>query len=328
MPLGQLDLLISTEQMYITEHNNSIALEVIMCSVLSLFEFQELFGTEESCFEYMFKVRFPMGYHCPRCNHDKASLVSTRKLFQCCNCRYQISMTAGTVFHKSHLSLKVLFLAVYLIATNKKGISALELQRKLGLGSYKTAWLLLHKLRKAMRGPVFDHLAGMVEVDETYVGGSRHGIPGRGAENKEIVAVAIETDGKYMGRTCLKMVPNAKRESLEPFVYEAIVPGSTVKTDGLMSYIHLKDHYIHNRLPLNGKENANTMLPKVHIIITNLKAWMRGTFNRYPKAKHMNAYLKEFEYRFNKRWYPEGIFDDLIKTCTYEDTVTMAELTA
>jgi len=220
-----------------------------------------------------------------------------------------------------------LFYAVYLLATHKKGISALELQRKLGIRNYKTAWLLLHKLRKAMQDPQFLSLIGRVEVDETYLGGSRHGPPGRGAANKEVIAVAVETRGKKMGRSTLKHVPNAKRSSLQPFVQASIQTGSTLITDGLSSYNHLKEQYFHDRRPAKDPEEALKLLPRVHIVITNLKAWMRGTFNRYPKPKHLAAYLLEFQFRFNRRWRPESIFEQLLNNCVFNTTVTMAELT-
>ncbi len=298
-----------------------------MCSVLSLFEFQKHFGSEEACFDHLYKTKWPNGFVCPRCGHQKASFIKTRKLYQCSNCRYQASVTAGTVFHRSKLPLQMLFLAVYLLSTNKKGFSALELQRKLGIRNYKTAWLLMHKVRKAMTHSCSLPLIGTVEVDETYLGGSRHGTPGRGAENKEVIAVAVETNGKTMGRSKMQHVPNARRESLEPFVKEQVKPGSTVKTDGLTSYFHLSESYCHHRIPLKDPEDALKLMPKVHIVITNLKAWMRGTFNRYPKPKHLQTYLKEFEFRFNRRWQPELIFEQLLNNCILENTITMAELT-
>lgn len=298
-----------------------------MCSVLSLFEFERQFGSEEACFEFLFFQRWPDGFHCPHCGHEEYSFIRTRKLYQCCSCRYQTSVTAGTVFHRSKLPLRTLFYAVYLLATHKKGMSALELQRKLGIRNYKTAWLLLHKLRSAMRDRTFMPLIGTVEVDETYLGGSRHGTPGRGANNKEVIAVAVETHGKKMGRSMLKRVPNARRESLEPFVTEQVQAGSTVITDGLMSYNWLPDRYTHDRRPQKDPEDGIKLLPKVHIVITNLKAWMRGTFNRYPAPKHLDAYLHEFQFRFNRRWNPESIFEQLLNNCVSYNTVTLADLT-
>jgi transposase-like protein len=298
-----------------------------MCSVLSLFEFERLFGSEDACIDYLFSQRWPEGFCCPHCGHRQYSFIRTRRLYQCCHCRYQASVTAGTVFHRSRLALRTLFYAVYLLATHKKGFSALELQRKLGIRNYKTAWLLLHKLRRAMRDREFLALIGTVEVDETYLGGSRHGPRGRGAENKELVAVAVETHGKKMGRSMLEQLPGAKREHLEPFVLEKVQAGSTIITDGFASYNRLKERYFHDRRPQKAPEDSLKLLPKVHIVITNLKAWMRGTFNRYPSPKHLDAYLREFQFRFNRRWKPEHIFDQLLKNCIFYNTVTMAELT-
>ncbi|MDP8207907.1 MAG: IS1595 family transposase [Candidatus Electryonea clarkiae] len=196
-----------------------------MAKVLSFFDFQEFFATEHACFDYLFKIRWPNGFICPRCHHDQASFVSTRKLFQCCSCRYQASVTAGTVFHKLRQPLQKLFLAVFLFSTSKKGISAMELQRKTGIKSYKTAWLLLHKLRKGMKSTGIFPLTDPVELDETYIGGSRQGTTGRGAEDKVLVAIAIETrNKKKMGRAYMKPIKDAGKKELGQFVKEHIQP--------------------------------------------------------------------------------------------------------
>ena len=159
-----------------------------MASVLSLSEFLHRFPSEDECYEYLAKKRWPNGFRCPRCGHPTAYYLSARKKYQCINCRHQTSVTAGTVFHKLRQPLSKLFWAVYLIATTKKGISAMELQRKLGLKSYRTAWTLLHKIRVDMATSQAFPLTGTVEVDETYIGGRRPGKRGRGAEGKSLVA--------------------------------------------------------------------------------------------------------------------------------------------
>lgn len=170
---------------------------------MSFFEFMDRFPNEDACFDYMVKLRWPNGFICPKCNNQHAYTVRKRKLFQCTECRHQVSVTAGTVFHKLRQPLLKLFWAMYWVAAQKKGLSALELQRKLGLGSYQTAWSLLQKLRAAMLSSGQFPLSGTVEVDETYLGGSRHGYPGRGADNKALIAVAVERVDGYMGRACL-----------------------------------------------------------------------------------------------------------------------------
>ncbi len=299
-----------------------------MAKVLSFFEFQEQFGTEKACLNYLIHQRWPDGFVCPRCGGTKASFLKTRDAFQCSACRYQASVTAGTLFHKHHLPLRTLFLAVYLFATNKRGISALELQRKCGIHTYRTAWLLLHKLRKGMDSSGHFPLQGAVEVDETFIGPKRHGKTGRGAEGKTLVAVAVETQGKTMGRAYLEPIPNARKEALGQFVKDHVEPGSTLKTDGLASYKHLQKEYNHRPISLKDPEKTTECLPKVHLVITNAKAWMRGTLNRYPAKRYLERYLDEFAFRFNRRWKLETIFDKLLTRCLQTTTITLAELKA
>ncbi len=299
-----------------------------MAKLLSFFDYQDSFPDEQACFDYLFKLRWPNGFRCPKCHHDQASFISTRKLFQCYACRYQVSVTAGTVFHKLRQPLQRLFLAVFLFSTSKKGISALELQRKSGIKTYRTAWLLLHKLREGMKSSGLFPLTGPVEVDETYIGGSRNGTPGRGAEDKVLVAVAVETrDKKKMGRAYMKPIQSAGKEELGQFVKEHVEPGTKLLTDGWKSYEHLKGLYRHIPILQKDPEKAGEVLPKVHIVITNVKTWLRGTLNRYPNEKYFSRYLDEFEFRFNRRWDLFNIFDKLLTRCVQRYTVTLAELT-
>lgn len=294
---------------------------------MSFFEFKERFPDEDACFDYMVKVRWPNGFVCPRCSHQHAYPIRKRKLFQCADCRHQVSVTAGTVFHKLRQPLQKLFWAMYWVAAQKKGLSALELQRKLGLGSYQTAWSLLQKLRAAMLSSGKYPLTGIVEVDETYLDGSRHGNPGRGADNKALIAVAVERKDRNMGRAYLQPVQRATREELGLFVRGKIMPKSTLKTDGLASYKHLQGDYVHDPKSLKEPEDSVRFLPKVHIVITNLKCWLLGTYNRYPAENHLKRYLNEFEFRFNRRWNHKKIFDKLLTRCVESTYITYAELT-
>jgi len=300
-----------------------------MINALSLIEFQDRFGTEDACFDYMVSKRWPNGFVCPKCCNNEAYVIKKRKLFQCKSCRHQASVTAGTIFHKLRQPLRKLFLAVYLFSTSKKGISALELQRKLGLRSYRTAWMLLHKLRKGMTSSGTFPLTDPVEIDETYIGGSRHGPAGRGAKNKALVVVAVETrSNKHMGRSYLKQIQHADKSELGQFVRERVQPGTKIKTDGWASYSHLQGLYEHEPMPLKDPEQAGKLLPKVHIVIANVKMWLRGTFNRYPSDKYLSRYLDEFEFRFNRRWRLDNIFDKLLDRCIQRTTISIAELKA
>ncbi len=299
-----------------------------MCDILSLFDFQKQFPDEQTCFDYLVKAKWPQGFVCPKCGHNHYYKIQRNKLFQCRKCGHQTSVTAGTVFHKLRHPLQRLFWAVYLIAVSKKGISAQELQRKLGLKSYQTAWLLLHKLRKAMTSSGQFPLKTMVEADETYIGGHKEGKAGRGAAGKSLVAAVVEVDPEKdtMGRSYLQKIDSPSMKELGSFVRQRVSPGTVVITDGLPSYSCLEADYQHDKIIFKEHKKKGELLPKVHIVIANLKMWLRGTFNRYPE-KHIQRYLDEFVFRFNRRWKLENIFDKLINRCILTTTITYAELT-
>jgi len=215
-------------------------------------------------------------------------------------------------------------MAVYLIATSKKGLSAMELRRKLGIKGYKTAWLLMHKIRKAMASSGNNLLTRMVEIDETYIGGHREGPRGRGAEDKTLVAIAVETNGSTMGRAYLKTINSLMMSDIETFVKDHVIQGTKICTDSFKSYSSLNQEYEH--IPVKNKTgNKSDVLPKVHIVVANLKMWLRGTYNCLP-AKHLQRYLDEFVFRFNRRWNLENIFDKLLTRCVNTNSITYAEL--
>ena len=198
----------------------------------TLLELERRFSCEDTCAEYLAALRWPGGWVCPRCAGTEAWSIR-RNRWLCGFCRHEMSVTAGTVFQDSHLPLTIWFRAMWQITSQKNGISALGLQRVLGLGSYKTAWAMLHKLRRAMVRPGRDRLDGVVEVDETYWGGEETGAIGRRTEIKALIIVAAQEDGKGIGRIRLRSIPNLTKATLHGFIVEAITPGSTVRTDGL-----------------------------------------------------------------------------------------------
>ena len=297
-----------------------------MCQILSFFEYQEQFSDEEDCFKYLFQLRWPNGFVCPKCGGSEYYMIYKHKRFQCKQCRHQTSVTAGTVFHRSHQPLRVLFMAVYLIATSKKGLSAMELRRKLGISGYKTAWLLMQKIRTAMTSSGKFLLTRMVEIDETYIGGHREGPRGRGAKDKTLVAIAVETNGSTMGRAYLKTINSLTMTELEQFVKDHVARATKVRTDGHKSYGSLNNDYVHIPIKNSKACSKSDVLPKVHIVVANLKMWLRGTYNCLP-AKHLQRYLDEFVFRFNRRWNLENIFDKLLVRCVNANTITYAELT-
>lgn len=296
-----------------------------MNKLLTLFEYQKRFATEEDCFNYLVSLRWPNGFVCPHCGGTEYYMIHTHKRFQCKRCRHQTSVTAGTVFHKLRQPLRILFMAVYLIATSKKGFSAMELRRKLGIRGYKTAWLLMQKIRTAMASSGTLQLTRMVEVDETYIGGHREGPRGRGAKDKTVVAIAVETDGSTMRRAYLKTIDSLTMGELEQFVKDHVAEGTKVRTDCFKSYGSLNKTYDHIPVIKNISGNTSDLLPKVHIVVANLKMWLRGTYNCLP-AKHLQRYLDEFVFRFNRRWNLENIFDKLLIRCICTKTITYAEL--
>ena len=294
--------------------------------VLSLYDFLNQFPSENECFRYLVNKRWPDGFRCPKCGNQKAYFIGEHRRFQCTACRRQTSVTAGTVFHRLRHPLLTLFWAVYLIATSKKGISAMELKRKLDIRSYQTAWFLHHKIRSAMASSQMFPLTGDAEADETFIGGRRHGKRGRGAEGKTPVAAVVETDGKTMGRAYLETINNAKAENLTSFLSRNLSPGVKITTDGFLSYTSLAANFHHTPRIRSKNCTEDDLLPKVHIVIANLKMWLRGTYNCLPE-KHLQRYLDEFIFRFNRRWKLENIFDKLLVRCIETPSFTYADLT-
>jgi transposase-like protein len=268
----------------------------------TLAELEARFGTEQACRDYLLKLRWPEGFVCPRCRKTSA-WATKRNLLVCAGCEYQVSLTAGTIFQDTRKPLTLWFRAIWWVTAQKNGASALGLQRILGLRSYPTAWTWLHKLRRAMVRPGRDRLNGRVEVDETYLGGLEEGVRGRKTETKALVAVACEEDGKGIGRIRLRQIRDASAASLQAFVAEAIQPGSVVHTDGWEGYSGLERRgYTHQVTVLKRQpQSAVELLPRVHLVISLLKRWLVGTHQGAVSLRHLDYYLDEFTFRFNRR---------------------------
>ncbi len=268
----------------------------------NMVEFERRFRTDEACVGYLVRLRWGSGFRCPRCGGNGSwSLV--RGLRQCWKCRRMTSITAGTIFHRSHLPLRTWFRAIWWFTNQKTGVSALGLQRALGLGSYRTAWMCLQKLRRAVVRPNREPLQGTVEVDETLLGG-RHQVPGgRTSGAKAIVVIAVEVSENSIGRIRLKQVPKADTKHLARFVKEAVMPGATLVTDGWWPYVALGNRgYRHQReiLETQGRKGS-AALPHVHRIASLLKRWILGTHQGRVSRDHLDHYLEEFAFRFNRR---------------------------
>lgn len=267
-----------------------------------LSEFEALFATEEACRAYLRRLRWPDGFRCPRCGGEEAWPVRS-VLLQCVSCGHQTSVTAGTVFQDTHTPLKLWFHAVWWVSTQKNGASALGLQRVLGLKQYQTAWTWLHKLRSAMVRPGRDLLTGRVEVDETYLGGLEEGLRGRLVEKKALIVIAAQEEGRGIGRIRMRHIPDASAESLQAFVRDSIQLGSVVHTDGWRGYSGLSAKgYLHQVTVLKGrKETAMELMPRVHRVVGLLKRWLMGTHQGAVSHKHLDYYLDEYTFRFNRR---------------------------
>lgn len=268
----------------------------------SVMDLESRFSTEEACRDYLASLRWPDGFSCPRCA-NRAAWPKGQTLKECANCGHQASVTAGTIFERTRTPLPVWFRAIWWVVTQKSGASALGLQRVLGLGSYETAWTWLHKIRRAMVRPGRDPLTGCVEVDETYLGGLEEGVHGRETFKKALVVVAAQEDGKGIGRIRMRRIPDASAGSLLPFVESTVEPGGTIHTDGWPGYAGLEARgYGHEITVLKGsKSSASDLLPRVHRVASLLKRWILGTHHGAVSPEHLDAYLDEFVFRFNRR---------------------------
>jgi transposase-like protein len=265
-------------------------------------EFDAWFSTEKACAEYLRRLRWPNGFQCPACAGDHA-WTTAKGLLRCTACQRQTSPTAGTILEGTRKPLRTWFQAMWFVTNQKSGGNALGLQRVLGLGSYQTAWAWLHKLRRAMVRPGRDRLVGRIEVDETYLGGPEGGIRGRQKEKKALIVVAAQEDGKAIGRIRMRAIRDASADSLIPFIQDAVEPGSVVRTDAWLGYVPLeKKGYIHEFIFLKGNERSpSELLPRVHHVVSHLKRWLMGTHQGAVSHKHLDYYLDEFTFRFNRR---------------------------
>lgn len=268
----------------------------------TLGEFERRFASQEACRAYLVQLRWPEdGFRCPNCGGAKAWPVRA-VLLECAACGHQTSVTAGTIFQDTRTPLPTWFRAMWWVASQKTGASAVGLQQVLGLGSYETAWTWLHKLRRAMVRPGRDRLSGTVQVDETYLGGLEEGVRGRKTEKKALIAIAVEELGARTGRIRMRRIPDASADSLQAFVEATVEPGSLLHTDGFLSYDRLEKHgYRHRITFLKGQRDPSELLPHVHRVVSLLKRWLLGTHQGAVSRAHLDYYLDEFTFRFNRR---------------------------
>jgi len=318
----------------------------------TLLEFQKLFPDEAACTSHLECIRWPEGFKCPYCGQvgDPYRIEARPRVLECRQCLRQISLTAGTVMHQTRQPLPIWFWAAYLVTTQTPGMSALQFQKQLGIKRYETAFQMLHKLRAAMVRPGRDRIGAKwpVEVDETYVGGATQG-EGRGRHHKTLVIGIVEVlprkkalgpdpnlpsgqrpqhrgghgRGFIAGRLRLQIIPNRKQETLESVVLANIQMGAEVRTDGWTGYDNLnKLGYRHTAVPVRGDQaKTDQHLPMIHIVFGNLDAWLLGTHHGVSPT-HLQGYLNEFVFRFNRRFWPMVGFDSVLKIATRVESLT------
>ena len=266
------------------------------------------FGSDAQCRIYLALGRWPDGFRCAGCGHRRAYSHHVRLIEECAACGKQHSLLAGTIFEQTKTGLARWFLAIWLVTSSKGGISAMELQRQMGFGSYQTAWSWLHKIRRAMVVPNRKPLAERVEADETLMGGAKPGKRGRGAAGKTVVAGAVESGrgqgrGRRLGRLRLQSMADASAASLQGFLDANTVKPVTVATDGWAGYRNLPARgYDHEPVNLSAScGNASLRLPAIHLVFGLAKRWLLRTHHGAVSTKHLQAYLDEYVFRFNRR---------------------------
>ncbi len=272
-------------------------------------EFLDWFPTEDACLAFIEQLRWPQGFTCPVCGVSESPYRATRLRLMCRSCRHQASVTAGTIFEKTRTPLRVWLAGAWYVTNQKLGVSALGLQRVLGLGSYQTAWTMLHRFRRAMARPERDKLHGVVEVDETYLAitDRQSPTPAKGRKSnttKVVVMMAVEIhEPKGFGRIRLQRVRDDSAVSVIPFVQDVVDSGATVRTDGSAAYLGLKAlGYRHERkVMLGAAEAAHVSMPGVHRVASLVKRWILGTHQGSVQPDQLDFYLDEFTFRFNRR---------------------------
>ena len=295
---------------------------------LSKIEFQKQFSTEEACEQQLFQMKWPKGYLCKKCGCEHYGVTTTRKLplYQCKQCGYQATVTVNTVLEKTRTSLVKWFIVIYSMATDKRGYSAVQCAKDIEV-SYPTAWLMLHKIREAMeKRDESYNLAGIVELDEAYFGGSDGGGKrGRGTDKtKVLVGLSIDNENRPKFAK-MEVIPDIKGTTIADFAERNIVPGSRISSDAYRSYNVLSENYQHTAKKYEPTEDAEH-LKWLHVLLSNAKAYIQGTFHGLDE-KHLQRYLNEFCYRFNRRSFEGQGFFRLLASCTDCKTITLNELT-
>ena len=263
-------------------------------------EFEDQFRTETDCVEYFKQIRWPKGFMCRKCGESEY-WPQSRSRYTCKICNFQSTLYSGTMFECSRLKLRLWYRAIWWMINQKHGTSAAGLQKGLGIKSYKTAWLMLHKIRSAMVDPRRLKLSGNIEVDEAWVGGKKHGFGSKGSKENPIVVVAIEFNEKSLGRLRMEHIELNTTFLLTRFIENNIEQDSHLYTDEWSGYKSIQTRGYKHTATASSRAVDNNVLPRVHLVIALLKTWLQGTHHGRIERKHLQAYLDEFVFRFNRR---------------------------
>lgn len=289
---------------------------------LTIFEFQERFPNDDSCFEYLVELKWGNGFVCSHCGHTNYCKARRKYDRQCTSCRRSSSPTSQTLFHKLKFPILKAFYIVYYVSTSKKGISSTELSRKLGLRQ-KTCWAFKQKVMKAMQSSGNNKIDGNAEVDETVVGGQEEGVKGRKNNKKKLVVFAIERKGKGVSRLYGKVINQSSSKELGGFMKTVIEKNAHIKTDKWRGYQPLKKDFIGLKQVPSGKKGGN--FPDLHRAIMGFKGWLRGM---HHQVEHLQAYIDEYCYRFNRSKMKDGIFENLLLRMVNAKPITYKQIIA
>jgi len=289
---------------------------------LTIFEFQQRFPDENACYEYLIELKWGNGFVCPNCGHTNYCKGKRKYDRQCTSCHRIVSPTSGTLFHQLKFSILKAFYIVYYVSTSKKGISSTELSRKLGLRQ-KTCWSFKQKVMRAMKSSGRHKIKGKAEADETVVGGQEEGTKGRKNNKKKLVVFAVERNGKGISRMYGKVIKQSNSKELGTFLESVLEKDASIKTDKWRGYQPLRKEFYNLLQVESGKKGNN--FPDLHRAIMGFKGWLRGM---HHQVEHLQAYIDEYCYRFNRSFMKEGIFDNLLIRMVNAPPVTYKQIIA
>ena len=296
--------------------------------IMTFAKFGQKFDSEQACHKHLFQLKWPTGFGCPNCHHHEYFEITTRTLplLQCKKCRHQTTVMVGTIFEKTRTPLHKWFTVIYWEAQDKRGVSATFVSRELEI-SYPTAWSMLHKIRKAMADRNEGYkLSGLVEIDDFYIGApTENGKRGRGTDKNQVLVALSKNEKGHPLYVKMEVIEDMKKETVETFVTENIEAKSTLIADGHRTIPTLKSNYTIEARKLNPKKDPEH-LKWIHTLISNLKSFVTGTFHGLD-SRHLQRYLHEFCYRFNRRKFVGEGFNRLLHSCLIAKTITYSELT-